>query len=103
MSTEPDTSTPGTPAVAATPAAAEDDAARDRIKRWRRSAQLVLSDLASKRYANRFSVPVSEKDAPNYRSMVCRPMDLGTVKARLSDGVGVLAPRGGSTGTRVAC
>lgn len=30
-----------------------------------------------------FSAPVSDADAPGYSSVVGRPMDLGTIKARL--------------------
>ena len=94
MSTETDASMPSTPAPAAGgssssggPAGIDDDAARERVKKWRAAAKHVLTDITSKRYANKFSAPVSDKEAPNYRDVVRRPMDLGTVKARLADGV----------------
>ncbi|XP_027538290.1 bromodomain-containing protein 8 isoform X3 [Neopelma chrysocephalum] len=42
--------------------------------------------IASHRYSSPFLKPVSEKQAPGYRDVVKRPMDLTTIKRRLAKG-----------------
>ena len=41
------------------------------------------------RYANLFLHPVREDDAPGYRGVIHRPMDLSTIKRNIENGVSV--------------
>jgi hypothetical protein len=80
------TPTPTVPATAGV--AADDTEARDRAKRWRSVAKKQLDYLMSTQYADTFAKPVSERSAPDYHTIVRRPMDFGTVGTRLTrDGV----------------
>ncbi|CAO2593632.1 Bromodomain-containing protein 8 [Lemmus lemmus] len=46
----------------------------------------VWKMIASHRFSSPFLKPVSEKQAPGYKDMVKRPMDLTTLKRNLSKG-----------------
>jgi hypothetical protein len=52
---------------------------------WDKAAKRLLSQLRKSPHARHFQEPVDLKTAPNYLTMVKdEPMDLGTVKLRLS-------------------
>ncbi|XP_049883065.1 bromodomain and WD repeat-containing protein 3 [Pectinophora gossypiella] len=53
---------------------------------WRASCGAVLRELMSSADAGPFREPVAEHAAPDYRSVVPRPLDLGTIARRLAAG-----------------
>jgi hypothetical protein len=56
----------------------------------------VVRRVARSKVGAPFSAPVSEQDVPGYRSVIRRPMDLGTIAQRLETGfyasIGALKP-----------
>ncbi|XP_037298900.1 bromodomain and WD repeat-containing protein 1 isoform X2 [Manduca sexta] len=54
--------------------------------KWRAACSEVLRSLLASADAEPFLAPVSESQAPDYARVVARPMDLGTVGARLAAG-----------------
>ncbi|CAG9575003.1 unnamed protein product [Danaus chrysippus] len=53
---------------------------------WRAACSALLRELTASADAEPFRHPVSSAQAPDYRSVVTHPMDLGTVSRRLSQG-----------------
>jgi len=72
-------SRPVSPAV---PVTQEDE--KD-YKVWKKSILMVLSQIAAHKHASLFAAPVSEAEAPKYRQIVYRPMDLGTIKKSIEN------------------
>ncbi|XP_021355511.1 bromodomain-containing protein 8-like [Mizuhopecten yessoensis] len=56
-------------------------------KNWKKSIMLVWKSAASHKYANVFMHPVTEDIAPGYSSIVFRPMNLGTIKKNVENGI----------------
>ncbi|XP_071426693.1 bromodomain-containing protein 8-like [Pithys albifrons albifrons] len=52
----------------------------------KRTLLTIWRTIASHRYSSPFLKPVSEQQAPGYRDVVKRPMDLTSIKRRLSNG-----------------
>lgn len=55
-------------------------------KRFAKTAQLMLNEIASHRLASIFAKPLSEREAPGYRQLIHRPQDLKSIKAAVSKG-----------------
>eukprot|EP00092_Neocalanus_flemingeri_P028022 GFUD01030425.1.p1 GENE.GFUD01030425.1~~GFUD01030425.1.p1 ORF type:complete len:900 (-),score=332.97 GFUD01030425.1:356-3055(-) len=55
-------------------------------KTWKKSIILVWSQIAQHKNASLFSSAVSEADAPEYRDIVYRPMDLNSIKKNIESG-----------------
>lgn len=55
-------------------------------KTFGRTSQLVLNEITSHKLAGIFAKPLSERDAPGYKSLVHRPQDLKSIKAAISKG-----------------
>jgi bromodomain-containing protein 8 len=48
---------------------------------------MLHSQISQHRNGNIFHNPIKDSEAPDYREIVKRPMDLKTIKARIKDGV----------------
>lgn len=77
-------SRPGSPSGSGSGVGLDDE---KEAKAWRKSIGLVLSQIAAHKHASLFAGPVSEAEAPEYRQIVFRPMDLGTIKKNIDSGV----------------
>lgn len=55
-------------------------------KRFQGSIIPVLNNIAGHKFASIFSTPVSDKDAPNYSTVVKHPTDLRTIRAQVKSG-----------------
>ena len=53
---------------------------------WRKSILVVLGRIMQHKHAHLFNSPVSEAVAPEYRDLVYRPMDLGSIKKNIESG-----------------
>ena len=53
---------------------------------WKKSIILVWSQISQHKNANLFANAVTEADAPDYRDIVFRPMDLNSIKKNLESG-----------------
>lgn len=53
---------------------------------WKKSVLGVLGRIMQHKHAHHFTAPVSEVVAPDYRDMVYRPMDLGSIKTNIESG-----------------
>lgn len=56
-------------------------------KQWKKAIFIVWRHAAQHKYANLFLHPVREEDAPGYKNVVLRPMDLSTVKKKIETGL----------------
>lgn len=54
---------------------------------WKKSILLVYNSLAAHRCASMFSKPITEEQAPNYKSYILNPMDLHTLKRNIDSGI----------------
>jgi len=55
-------------------------------KTFGRTSQLLLNEITSHKLAGIFAKPLSERDAPGYKSLIHRPQDLKSIKTALSKG-----------------
>lgn len=55
-------------------------------KTFGRTSQLLLNEITSHKLAGIFAKPLSERDAPGYKSLIHRPQDLKSIKAAVSKG-----------------
>ena len=53
---------------------------------WKKSILVVLGRIMQHKHAHLFNSPVSEAVAPEYRDLVYRPMDLGSIKKNIESG-----------------
>ena len=53
---------------------------------WKKSILAVLGKIMLHKHAHLFNSPVSEAVAPEYRDLVYRPMDLGSIKKNIESG-----------------
>merc|ERR1719481_790344 len=53
---------------------------------WKKSIILVWSQISQHKNANLFANAVTEADAPDYRDIVFRPMDLNSIKKNVESG-----------------
>jgi len=89
LSSTSDTATPavgsphGTPTSLAGGALTEEQAKA--YKNWKKTAMFVLGEVLRHPLANPFSKPVPASE-PDYHDTIKRPLDLGTIKARLAVG-----------------
>lgn len=51
-----------------------------------KTSQLLLNEITSHKLAGIFAKPLSERDAPGYKSLIYRPQDLKSIKAAISKG-----------------
>ena len=78
-----------TPATAtSTPSSAKSvSVEEDRdFKAWKKSIILVWGQISQHKNANLFAAAVTEADAPDYRDIVNRPMDLNSIKKNVESG-----------------
>ena len=78
-----------TPATSAsTPSSAKSvSVEEDRdFKAWKKSIILVWGQISQHKNANLFAAAVTEADAPDYRDIVNRPMDLNSIKKNVESG-----------------
>lgn len=68
------------------PSGNDDFDAAAALKRFQSTIMPVLNNIASHRYASVFSNPVSDKEAPNYSSVVKCPMDIKKIRAQIKSG-----------------
>lgn len=54
---------------------------------WKKSILLVYNGLAAHRCASMFSKPITEEQAPNYKTYILNPMDLHTLKRNIDSGI----------------
>lgn len=54
---------------------------------WKKSILLVYNSLAAHRCASMFSKPITEEQAPNYKTYILNPMDLHTLKRNIDSGI----------------
>lgn len=54
---------------------------------WKKSILLVYNCLAAHRCASMFSKPITEEQAPNYKTYILNPMDLHTLKRNIDSGI----------------
>lgn len=57
------------------------------FKVWKKNILLVYSRLASSKCASIFSKPITDDQAPGYKTIILRPMDLQTIKRNLDSGL----------------
>ncbi len=56
------------------------------LKKFQSNIIAVLNNISAHRFASIFATPVSSRDAPNYGTMIRKPMDIKTIKARIKNG-----------------
>ncbi len=56
------------------------------VRNFPRLSNPLMNDITSHRHASLFAVPVRDRDADGYSSMIRRPTDLKTIKAAISAG-----------------
>jgi len=81
MTPTPTTTTP--PSSSTKIVSSEED--RD-YRAWKKSIILVWSQISQHKNANLFANAVTEADAPDYRDIVFRPMDLNSIKKNVESG-----------------
>ena len=57
------------------------------FKAWKKSIILVWGQISQHKNANLFAAAVTEADAPDYRDIVNRPMDLNSIKKNVESGL----------------
>ena len=57
------------------------------FKAWKKSIILVWGQISQHKNANLFASAVTEADAPDYRDIVIRPMDLNSIKKNVESGL----------------
>ena len=57
------------------------------LKRFQNVIGMLHSQISQHRNGNIFHNPIKNSEAPDYREIVKRPMDLKTIKTRVKDGV----------------
>lgn len=65
---------------------ATDDQDQATIRRFQSTIMPVLNNITSHRYSSIFTNPVSNRDAPNYSSVVKFPMDIKTIRSQVKGG-----------------
>lgn len=55
-------------------------------KTFKKTIDQLFQSISNHRSSSIFQVPIRANDAPDYRSIVHRPMDLRTIKGRIRDG-----------------
>lgn len=75
-------STPNIDSLPNSPASSDDREYRG----WKKSILLVYNGLITHRYASLFAKPITEDQAPNYKTIVLHPMDLQTLKRNIDSG-----------------
>lgn len=75
-------STPNIDSLPNSPASSDDREYRG----WKKSILLVYNGLIAHRYASLFAKPITEDQAPNYKTIVYQPMDLQTLKRNIDSG-----------------
>jgi bromodomain-containing protein 8 len=56
-------------------------------KRFQNVIGMLHSQISQHRNGNIFHNPIKDSEAPDYRDIVKRPMDLKTIKTRIKDGI----------------
>jgi hypothetical protein len=56
------------------------------VKRFQNVIGMLHSQISAHRNGNIFHNPIKDSEAPDYREIVKRPMDLKTIKAKIKDG-----------------
>jgi bromodomain-containing protein 8 len=56
-------------------------------KAWKKGMLLVWNQISCHKHANIFAGPVSETEAPDYKSIVYDPIDLGAIKRNIESGL----------------
>ncbi len=56
------------------------------VRNFPRMSGPIMNDITSHKHASLFSMPVRERDAEGYGSMIRRPTDLKTIKAAIAAG-----------------
>jgi hypothetical protein len=59
------------------------------VRNFPRLSNPLMNDITSHRHASIFALPVRDRDAEGYSSMIRRPTDLKTIKAAISAGARV--------------
>ena len=77
---------PVEPPVESAPASPEVTAEEIERQVWKKSILAVLGRIMQHKHAHLFNSPVSEAVAPEYRDLVYRPMDLGSIKKNIESG-----------------
>lgn len=75
-------STPNIDSLPNSPASSDDREYRS----WKKSILLVYNGLIAHRCASLFTKPITEDQAPNYKTIVYQPMDLHTLKRNIDSG-----------------
>lgn len=75
-------STPIIDSLPNSPASSDDREYRS----WKKSILLVYNSLVQHKYASIFSKPITEEQAPNYKTLILNPMDLQTLKRNIDSG-----------------
>lgn len=75
-------STPNIDSLPNSPASSDDREYRG----WKKSILLVYNALIAHKYASLFAKPITEDQAPNYKTIVLQPMDLQTLKRNIDSG-----------------
>jgi bromodomain-containing protein 8 len=57
------------------------------VKRFQNVIGMLHSQISQHRNGNIFHNPIRNSEAPDYREIVKRPMDLKTIKTRIKDGI----------------
>lgn len=77
---------PVEPSVESVPASPELTPEEIERQVWKKSILAVLGKIMQHKHAHLFNSPVSEAVAPEYRDLVYRPMDLGSIKKNIESG-----------------
>ncbi|KAG7449167.1 uncharacterized protein BT62DRAFT_1073683 [Guyanagaster necrorhizus] len=83
---EPDDDEPG-PSSARTRRRGDRTEEQVALKRFQNVIGMLHSQISQHRSGNIFHNPIKASEAPDYRDIVKRPVDLKTIKARIKDGV----------------
>lgn len=75
-------STPNIDSLPNSPASSDDREYRS----WKKSILLLYSSLAGHRYASIFAKPITDDQAPNYKTVILQPMDLQSLKRNIDSG-----------------
>ena len=82
MTPTPSTTTPPSATTSKSVSIEED---RD-YRAWKKSINLVWNQISQHKNANLFANAVTESDAPDYRDIVLRPMDLNSIRRNVESG-----------------
>ena len=78
----------GSRSLTPTPSAKSGSLEEDRdFRAWKKSIILVWGQISQHKNANLFANAVTEADAPDYRDIVYRPMDLNSIKKNVESGL----------------